>query len=75
LLSGRFSDWNTANIAALTASAGMLTAENRALLEGFAQVRTKPLPARLIGFFRLGLYRQTRLGHLAMWVALLLRRM
>lgn len=74
LLSGEFADWNTANIAALGASAARLTDENRAVLQRFAGLRGRPLLARIRDFAALGLYRQGRLGQAALWLALLLGR-
>ena len=75
LLKGRFSAWNRANIAALRAAKAHLTEENHALLEAFAQMRAQPLVARLRAFGRLRLYRQTRIGQAAMWVANALGRL
>ena len=75
LLKGRFSAWNRANIAALRAVQMHLTPEHRTLLEDFAQMRALPLLARLRAFGGLGLYRQTRIGQAAMWVANALGRL
>lgn len=74
VLDGRFGKWNTANLAALQASSARLTAENRALLETFSDLRSRALPGRLRAFARSGLYRQSTLGQAAMWLALMLGR-
>jgi len=75
LFSGRFSRWNAENVTALTVTEAYLTAQNRDLLAQFAAMRIKPFWPRLRDFLSLGLYRQTRLGQLAMWVAVLWNRM
>ncbi len=69
LLSGHFRDWNDTNLAALRCSAHRLTVENRALLEQFAAIRMRAIPARVNGIRRLGLYRQSPLSTLALWLA------
>ncbi len=74
LLSGRFSAWNAGNIAALRSASAYLTDDNRALLERFAALRAAPLPRRCRQFAALQLYRQSRMGQAALWMALLLRR-
>lgn len=74
LLAGRFRDWNAANILALKASSSRLTPENRAILEGFSRMRESGLFGRLLELRRLGLYRQSRAGQLALWVAAALNR-
>lgn len=74
LLAGRFRDWNAANIRALEASSARLTPENRAILAGFSRMRESGLIGRILGLRRLGLYRQSRAGQLALWVAAALNR-
>lgn len=70
LLQARFRDWNTQNLLALQGIAEHITPENRALMARFAEVRQRRTPwARVIGLYRLGLYRQTRLGQLGLYVA------
>lgn len=70
LLQARFRDWNTQNLLALEGIAEHMTPENRALMAGFAEVRQRGTPwGRVIGLYRLGLYRQTRLGQLGLYVA------
>ena len=74
LLRGDFRAWNTINIAALAATAEELTAENKAVLNGFAHARQLPLIQRLRALRKLQLYRQSGAGTLALWVAAMLRR-
>lgn len=70
LLRARFRDWNTQNLQALQGIAEHITPENRALMARFAEVRQRRTPwGRVIGLYRLGLYRQTRLGQLGLYVA------
>ncbi len=74
VLSGGYSAWNTANIAALRGIGNRLTPANRALLEDFAAMRGKPPLARMRAFARLGIHRQGRLGQAALWLAVLIGR-
>lgn len=75
LLAGDMGVWNDVNIAVLGRSAARLTPENRALLADFAAVRAMGLPGRLWHLHRLGLYRQTRISTVALWVAACLGRL
>lgn len=74
MLNGRYSVWNSINIAALSASAHRLTGENRAILHHFACARQSRLPRRLVLLARAGLYRQTPLSQAGFWLAALLGR-
>ncbi|HEX9858289.1 MAG TPA: glycosyltransferase family 2 protein [Paracoccaceae bacterium] len=74
MLNGRYSVWNSVNIAALSASAHRLTGENRAILHHFARARQSRLPRRLVLLARAGLYRQTPLSQAGFWLAALLGR-
>lgn len=75
LIDGHFREWNTINIAALRASHDRLTKENQAVLGEFAALRNSGLPGRLKRFFKLGLYRQSLPGTLALWLSVVLRRL
>lgn len=75
LLKGRFRQWNEGNLQALEAMEHRLTNRNRAILRTFRASRVGESPlARLAALFRSGVYRQTALGHLGLWVAAVLRR-
>ncbi|MGI1662668.1 glycosyltransferase family 2 protein [Palleronia sp. KMU-117] len=74
VMQGRFRDWNDQNVAALSATADLLTPENRALLETFRAARAASLPRRLKLMRALGLHRQTRRDNLALWFAVLTGR-
>lgn len=74
VFSGQLGAWVLQNNRALGASAHRLTAENRALLGRFAQLRTQDMVARARIFWALGLYRQGRAGQAAITLAALLGR-
>lgn len=69
LLSGRFSDWTARNIRALKAAQPLLTPENRALLEEFAQIQNGSLVVRFAALRKTRVYRQTMLGNFGLMVA------
>lgn len=74
LLQGRFREWNTRNLNALEGVAERITPENRDLLHGFMAVRLRKTPwGRVVGLYRLGLYRQTRIGQIGLYIAAILR--
>jgi glycosyltransferase involved in cell wall biosynthesis len=76
MLSGRFRDWNDANIAALwQLPAHLLQPNNRTTLEIFAKARSGSLPIRLYNLKRSGVYRQTLLGNLGLLAAVILKRL
>ncbi|WP_297773101.1 glycosyltransferase family 2 protein [uncultured Roseovarius sp.] len=75
LLQGQFRDWNETNIAALSRLEGNLTQENRQILSEFVAMREGPLPNRLARLHQLGLYRQSRISTLALWVSVVLKRL
>ena len=74
VMEGRFRDWNDQNLAALTANADILTRENRAVLETFAEAREAAVFRRLRLLSRIGLHRQSRRDNLAFWLAALIGR-
>jgi hypothetical protein len=76
MLSGRFRDWNDANIAALwQLPAHLLQPNSRTTLEIFAKARSGSLPMRLYNLKRSGVYRQTLLGNLGLLAAAVLKRL
>lgn len=75
LFDGSFADWLARNQRALEASASLLTDENRALLEQFSQLLRAPGPAAYRLARRMGLYRQTRAGTVAIRMAALAGRL
>ena len=74
LLGGGFSRWSELNLRALRQAAAMFTPENQKLLREFARMRKKRFFPRLLSAYRLGLYRQTRLGNVGLWLAIILKK-
>lgn len=73
---GTYATWNAGNIAAISPMMAEFTPENQALLQGFIAARTAPGPlSRLRAIIRTGVYRQTRLSNLALYLAALTRRL
>lgn len=73
---GTMCGWTDSNLAALRAVADRLTPEAQGLLTHLQAMRTTPgFWARLRAFWGLGLYRQTRSSTLALWLAVLTRRL
>jgi glycosyltransferase involved in cell wall biosynthesis len=75
LLQGRFRVWNDKNTTALRRISAHLTPENKRRLDEFEQARTGHLVARLAAFRRSGVYRQTSLDSLSLWVAVVLKKL
>ena len=76
MLLGRFREWNETNISALhRLPTQLIMPENRETLELFAKARSASLPNRLYYLIRSGVYRQTLLGDLGLWVAAILKRL
>jgi glycosyltransferase involved in cell wall biosynthesis len=71
---GRFSRWNTLNEEALKSLGDLLLPENRRTLEEFGRARREGLVGRCCALWRSGVYRQTPLGTLGLWVGTLIRR-
>ena len=76
MLSGRFRDWNDTNIAALRRlPAHLMQPRNREDLELFAKSRSASLPKRLLYLAQSGVYRQTLLGNLGLFVAAIVKKL
>lgn len=75
LAQGRFRDWNTIGLAALDHAAPDFTPEARATLDRFKAARSGPALQRLRHLRRSDVYRQSRLGTLALYLACLLNRL
>ncbi|MDR2710044.1 MAG: glycosyltransferase family 2 protein [Burkholderiales bacterium] len=69
LLEGRFKTWNTQNLAALSILRSRLAPENQKTLATFAAVRSDSLFTRLKALRKSGVYRQTFIGNLGLFVA------
>ncbi|MDO5648306.1 glycosyltransferase [Paracoccus sp. (in: a-proteobacteria)] len=75
LMAGDYGGWLGQNIAALNGARDLLTPDNRDLLDRFARMTTLPGPAALTAARRMGLYRQTRAGTAALYLAALMGRL
>lgn len=75
LLQGRFRGWVDANLRALSQVHHLLTPENQRVLDAFVQARRQPLPLRLLGLRRAGIFRQTVLGNAGLTAAALINRL
>lgn len=75
MLSGQHRQWNTRNIEALSNLREKLTPENRSIYDEFSHFRNASLWGRLIGLYRTGLYRQTFVGNITLWLAALFKRL
>jgi glycosyltransferase involved in cell wall biosynthesis len=74
-IDGRFHDWNEAHITALRRLANdLILRSNRDVVELFAQARSASLLKRLGYLKKSGVYRQTRLGNLALVAATIMKR-
>ncbi|MCB1420530.1 MAG: glycosyltransferase [Notoacmeibacter sp.] len=74
LLDGRFRRWTDQNIESLSHCRDLLTAENCDTLDRFIESRKAGLPGRIAGLQHSGVFRQTRKGQLALYVATALRK-
>lgn len=75
LFQGRFRKWNTLNCAALHQYRHLLTPINQQILDEFSKARDQGLFSRLMGVWRSGVYRQTFMGNLGMYIAVLLKKL
>lgn len=75
LMQGEYGGWLATHADALAALSHLLTSENRAILQRFAAMLQDSGPAALRKLHRLGLYRQTRDGDLALKAAALTGRL
>lgn len=73
-LSGRFSEWSSANIQILNYLRAEMTDENIKVLDQFKTARMASLPRRVICLFKSGVYRQTFGGTLSLILAVLLKK-
>ncbi|WIL43318.1 glycosyltransferase family 2 protein [Pantoea agglomerans] len=75
LMDGHFKMWIDSNIYALNKADVNITPENRFILESFNEARNSNLFKRLYVFRKLGMYRQTLLGTLGLYVAIVLKKL
>lgn len=75
LAAGAYGDWLAANLAALAAVRSELLPENRDVLDRFAAALPQPGPVAATMMARIGLYRQTPGGTVALFAAALAGRL
>lgn len=74
-LSGRYVGWNNLNMAALTACRDLLTPDAAATFDRFCKARHGKLPERIVNLWRSGVYRQTTIGQVSLYLAGLLGKL
>jgi hypothetical protein len=75
LISGQMANWNDINLRWLGQIRAELRPENIRVLECFARARTGWLPQRLWLLWRSGVYRQTFVENVALFVGATIRRL
>ncbi|MDP4832205.1 MAG: glycosyltransferase family 2 protein [Rickettsiaceae bacterium] len=74
LLAGNFRKWNTANVTALLKVKHLLSKKNCAILEQFESARNKSFFLRIIGLWKIKIFRQTPLEQLGLIIAIILKK-
>jgi glycosyltransferase involved in cell wall biosynthesis len=74
LIQGRFKQWTDQNLAALERFRPHMSAASQRAYDLFGEARKKPLIARMIGFHRSGVYRQTVFGSISLAVGALINK-
>lgn len=75
MFNGRSRSWNDRNIAALDSVSSRLSAESGVRFEWFKKARSSKLIKRFLYLKRCGVYRQTALGNLGLFLAALLGKL
>nr|WP_240335527.1 glycosyltransferase [Pseudotabrizicola algicola] len=75
IMGRRFSAWNDVNLRALAASRHRFTPEAAEVLDHYAEARRGPLWKRLKALWASGVYRQSRSGTFALFLACLIGRL
>lgn len=74
LMQGRLRSWSDQHIAALRPIVNLMTPANRHIFQEFCHARSSHVLRRVIGFRRVGLYRQTTAGNIGLLVAAVSKR-
>ncbi len=72
---GRYSRWNEQNLEALDRCEDLLTEDARQVVRLFSAARSGGLGDRVRSLAKSGIYRQTIMGQLGLWVACVLKRL
>ena len=75
LFTGTFENWNDRNLASLEACGDMLSQEARDVMARYEKARSAPLPTRLSALHRSGVFRQSTLGNLGLYIACMLKKL
>jgi hypothetical protein len=75
VLQGRFQNWNKKNITALVHKSDLLSELNKEVLTWFCKIGTARLMERIRILGVCGLYRQTRLGTISLYIATILNKL
>lgn len=75
ILRGTYRTWNSSNIMALRASEHRLAGPEKIILEDFSAMRARRFWGRLLAMRKLRLYRQTSVGTVGLWIAVLMKRL
>jgi len=75
LMTGRFADWNAANVAGLDCCADLLDDNARRVLADFKAIRESRSLDGAVRFFRSGIYRQSTVGNAALLIAIVMGRL
>ncbi len=74
-LSGRYVGWNNLNMSALAACRDLLTPDAAAKFDHFRRARHGHLPQRIVNLWRSGVYRQSAIGQVSLYLAGLLGKL
>lgn len=75
LMQGRFQVWIADNLNALEKANHWLTPQSRQLLSDFKRMRSGALSTRVAVMRKIGLYRQTLRGQVALWIAVIFAKL
>ena len=75
LLNGSYKEWMSINCVELKKNEKLLTLESKDILDKFTSMRQYPLTRRLKNIFSLGIYRQGLVETLAVYMAILFKRL
>ena len=75
LMKGRFKEYNDKNISALLKISHLLSDENKKTLNEFIQLRKLKINQRILKIKNIKIYRQTLLGNLGLFVAILFNKL
>lgn len=74
MLEGRLHHWNEQTLPALDSMRHRLTRQSEITLSRFKSARERKLPLRVFGCIRSGIYRQTTLGTLGLFAAIIMKK-